>query len=68
VYRSWWLNRWLEQRKAAPLIEAYRELPKNSQQALLMLTLPEEISGEVARGARNMKTKTLESFATLNAD
>src|ERR1700720_76067 len=26
VYRSWWLNRWLEQRKAAPLIEAYREL------------------------------------------
>jgi hypothetical protein len=53
VYRSWWLNRWLEQRKAEPLIEAYRELAEKFPAGLADVDpLPEEISGEVARGTR----------------
>jgi hypothetical protein len=53
VYRSWWLNRWLEQRKATPLIEAYRELAEMFPAGLADVDpLPEEISGEVVRGTR----------------
>jgi KaiC/GvpD/RAD55 family RecA-like ATPase len=49
VYRSWWL----EQRKATPLIEAYRELAERFPAGLADVDpLPEEISGEVARGTR----------------
>jgi TraG P-loop domain len=49
VYRSWWLGR----RKDGPLIEAYRELAERFPAGLADVgPLPEEISGEVARGAR----------------
>jgi type IV secretory pathway VirB4 component len=49
VYRSWWL----EQRKSVPLIEAYRELAERFPAGLADVDpLPEEISGEVARGTR----------------
>jgi hypothetical protein len=49
VYRSWWL----EQRKAAPLMEAYRDLAERFPAGLADVDpLPEEISGEVARGTR----------------
>jgi type IV secretory pathway VirB4 component len=49
VYRSWWL----EQRKAAPLIEAYRDLAEMFPAGLADVDpLPEEISGEIARGTR----------------
>src|SRR5712672_1984609 len=53
VYRSWWLNRWLEHRETAPLIEAYRELAERFPAGLADVDpLTEEISGEVARGTR----------------
>ena len=49
VYRSWWLER----RKSAPLMEAYRELAERFPAGLADVDpLPEEISGEVARGTR----------------
>jgi KaiC/GvpD/RAD55 family RecA-like ATPase len=49
VYRSWWL----EQRKSVSLIEAYRELAERFPAGLADVDpLPEEISGEVARGTR----------------
>ena len=49
VYRSWWL----EQRKSVPFIEAYRELAERFPAGLADADpLPEEISGEVARGTR----------------
>ena len=49
IYRSWWL----EQRRAAPLIEAYLDLAERFPSGLADVDpLPEEISGEVARGAQ----------------
>jgi hypothetical protein len=49
VYRSWWLAR----RRDGPLIEAYLELAERFPSGLADVDpLPEEMSGEVARGAR----------------
>lgn len=49
VYRSWWL----EQQKAIPLIEGYLELAERFPMGLADVDpLPEEVSGEVSRGAR----------------
>ena len=49
LYRSWWL----EQKKAMPLIEGYRELAERFPSGLADVDpLPEEISGEVSCGAR----------------
>ena len=49
VYRSWWLAR----RKDGPLLEAYLELAERFPSGLADVDpLPEEISGEVSRGAR----------------
>jgi type IV secretory pathway VirB4 component len=49
LYRSWWLER----RKEIPKIEAYLELAERFPAGLAEVDpLPEEISGEVARGAR----------------
>ena len=49
VYRSWWLER----RKDVPLMERYLELAGRFPAGLAnMDLLPEELSGEVARGAR----------------
>ena len=48
VYRSWWLER----RKATPLIDAYVELADRFPSGLADVDpLPEEVSGEVTRGA-----------------
>jgi type IV secretory pathway VirB4 component len=48
LYRSWWLER----HRAAPLIEAYLELAGKFPTGLAEVDpLPEEVSGEVARGA-----------------
>lgn len=49
VYRSWWL----EQRRSVPLIEAYLQLAERFPLGLADIDpLPEEVRGEVARGAR----------------
>jgi hypothetical protein len=49
VYRSWWLDK----RKEAPLMEGYLALAKEFPAGLADVDpLPEEISGEVARGTR----------------
>jgi hypothetical protein len=49
IYRSWWL----EQRKDIPLMEAYLKLAERFPAGLGEVDpLPEEMSGEVARGAR----------------
>lgn len=49
VYRSWWL----EQHKEKPLIEAYVQMAESFPAGLAdMDPLPEEVSGEVARGTR----------------
>lgn len=49
VYRSWWL----EQRRSVPLIEAYLQLAERFPTGLADIDpLPEEVRGEVARGAR----------------
>jgi type IV secretion system protein TrbE len=49
VYRSWWL----EQRKTSPLIEGYMKLAERFPTGLADVDpLPEEVSGEVSRGAR----------------
>ena len=49
VYRSWWLT----QRKDIPLMEAYLTLAERFPAGLGEVDpLPEEMSGEVARGAR----------------
>jgi len=49
VYRSWWLER----RKDVPLMERYLELAERFPAGLADVDpLPEEISGEVARGTR----------------
>ena len=49
VYRSWWLER----RKDVPLMERYLELAERFPAGLADVDLlPEELSGEVARGAR----------------
>ena len=49
VYRSWWLA----QRKDIPLMEAYLKLAERFPAGLGEVDpLPEEMSGEVARGAR----------------
>jgi hypothetical protein len=49
VYRSWWLER----RKDMPLIEAYLQLAEKFPAGLADVDpLPEEVSGEVARGSR----------------
>jgi hypothetical protein len=48
VYRSWWL----QQQKEVPLIEGYMELAERFPTGLADLNpLPEELSGEVSRGA-----------------
>jgi hypothetical protein len=48
LYRSWWL----EQRKGVPLIEAYLQLADRFPVGLAEVDpLPEEVSGEVSRGA-----------------
>jgi hypothetical protein len=48
VYRSWWLER----RKGTHLIDAYIELADRFPLGLADVDpLPEEVSGEVARGA-----------------
>jgi hypothetical protein len=49
VYRSWWLT----QRKDIPLMEAYLKLAERFPAGLGEVDpLPEERSGEVARGAQ----------------
>jgi hypothetical protein len=49
LYRSWWLER----RKETPLIEAYLQLAEKFPAGLADEDpLPEEVSGEVARGSR----------------
>ena len=49
VYRSWWL----EQQKARPLIEGYMKLAERFPTGLADVDpLPEEVSGEIARGVR----------------
>lgn len=49
VYRSWWLG----QHRSLPLIEAYLQLAEKFPAGLAdMAPLPEEVRGEVARGAR----------------
>jgi hypothetical protein len=49
LYRSWWLER----RKSVSVIEAYLELAEKFPAGLAEIDpLPEEVSGEVARGAR----------------
>jgi type IV secretory pathway VirB4 component len=49
LYRSWWLER----RKNMPLIEAYLQLAEKFPAGLADVDpLPEEVSGEVARGSR----------------
>jgi hypothetical protein len=49
VYRSWWLER----RKDVPLMERYLELAETFPAGLAdMDLLPEELSGEVAKGTR----------------
>ncbi len=49
IYRSWWLG----QRKDQPLIEAYQHLAERFPAGLADLDpLPEEVSGEVARGKK----------------
>jgi TraG P-loop domain len=49
VYRSWWL----EGRKHVPLVERYLELAERFPAGLADVDpLPEELSGEVARGTR----------------
>jgi type IV secretory pathway VirB4 component len=48
LYRSWWM----EKRKDAPQMEAYLELAERFPMGLAEVDpLPEEVSGEVARGA-----------------
>ena len=47
-YRAWWLREHLD----LPLLEAYQALAERFPQGLADLDpLPEEISGEVAKGA-----------------
>src|SRR5438105_2522711 len=49
LYRSWWLER----RRDVPRIQAYLELAERFPAGLAEIDpLPEEVSGEVARGAR----------------
>jgi hypothetical protein len=49
LYRSWWLER----NRAVPRIQAYLELAERFPAGLAEVDLlPEEVSGEVARGAR----------------
>ena len=49
VYRSWWL----EQQKPRPLIDAYMKLAERFPTGLADVDpLPEEVSGEIARGVR----------------
>lgn len=49
VYRSWWLER----RKDVPLIESYLQLAERFPTGLADVDpLPEEVSGEVARGTQ----------------
>jgi hypothetical protein len=49
VYRSWWL----EQREDVALIDAYLQLAERFPAGLADVDpLPEEVSGEVARGSR----------------
>jgi hypothetical protein len=49
VYRSWWL----EQRRSVPLIDAYLQLAERFPVGLADIDpLPEEVRGEVAKGAR----------------
>jgi TraG P-loop domain len=49
VYRSWWL----EQHRSVPLIEAYLQLAERFPAGLADIDpLPEEVRGDVARGAR----------------
>jgi hypothetical protein len=48
-YRSWWLER----QEGMPLIEAYLQLAERFPAGLADIDpLPEEVSGEVARGTR----------------
>jgi hypothetical protein len=49
VYRSWWL----EQQKPRPLIDSYMKLAERFPTGLADVDpLPEEVSGEIARGVR----------------
>jgi hypothetical protein len=49
VYRSWWLER----QKSRPLIDAYMNLAERFPTGLADVDpLPEEVSGEIARGVR----------------
>ncbi len=51
VYRAWWL----EQHKCIPLLDAYRKLASAFPFGLADVDqLPEEASGEVARGVKNL--------------
>jgi hypothetical protein len=51
VYRAWWL----EQHKGIPLLDAYKELATTFPCGLADVDqLPEEASGEVARGVKNL--------------
>lgn len=51
VYRAWWL----QQRKGMPLLDVYRELATRFPTGLADIDpLPEELSGEVAKGANKL--------------
>jgi type IV secretory pathway VirB4 component len=51
AYRAWWLGQY----KAGPLLQAYQELAVAFPQGLADVDpLPEEISGEVMRGAKTL--------------